>query len=105
MPREIRGAWTGSLTIEGEPASNVRPGTRVGLVFQDPSRQLVMDRAGDDVAFGLENLGWPREAMRERVPTALALVGLAGAADRVALELSGGQLHERPSLGGTPDIL
>ena len=34
---------------------------RVGLLFQDPDRQLVMERVEDDVAFGLENRGWPRE--------------------------------------------
>jgi energy-coupling factor transporter ATP-binding protein EcfA2 len=74
-------------------------GTRVGLVFQDPSRQLVMDRVGDDVAFGLENLGWPREAMLARVPVALDAVGLGGMAERIALELSGGQ-RQRLALAG-----
>ena len=99
MPGEIRGTWTGSLTIDGVEAGASTAGTRVGLVFQDPSRQLVMDRAGDDVAFGLENRGWPREAMLERVPEALGAVGLAGAADRIALELSGGQ-RQRLALAG-----
>jgi energy-coupling factor transporter ATP-binding protein EcfA2 len=73
--------------------------SRVGLVFQDPSRQLVMDRVGDDVAFGLENLGWPLEAMRRRVPEVLAEVGLDGFERRIALELSGGQ-RQRLALAG-----
>src|SRR5689334_23587860 len=34
-------------------------GLRPGIVFQDPQTQLVMSRAGDDVAFGLENHGVP----------------------------------------------
>ena len=68
--------------VDGVEAAAHVAGTHVGLVFQDPSRQLVMDRAGDDVAFGLENLAWPREAMFERVPEALGAVGLDGAADR-----------------------
>jgi energy-coupling factor transporter ATP-binding protein EcfA2 len=72
---------------------------RIGLVFQDPSRQLVMDRVGDDVAFGLENLGWPLEAMRRRVPEVLAEVGLGGFERRIALELSGGQ-RQRLALAG-----
>lgn len=58
-----------------------------------------MDRVGDDVAFGLENLGWPREAMLARVPQALDLVGLGGMASRTALELSGGQ-RQRLALAG-----
>jgi len=58
-----------------------------------------MDRVGDDVAFGLENLGWPLEAMRRRVPEVLAEVGLAGFERRIALELSGGQ-RQRLALAG-----
>jgi energy-coupling factor transporter ATP-binding protein EcfA2 len=72
---------------------------RVGLVFQDPSRQIVMDRAEDDVAFGLENRAWPRKAMTARVPEALAEVGLAGLERRIALDLSGGQ-QQRLALAG-----
>jgi energy-coupling factor transporter ATP-binding protein EcfA2 len=89
VPREVQGSWVGSLTVDGT----------VGLLFQDPSRQLVMDRVEDDVAFGLENLGWSPAAMDERVPEALREVGLAGSERRVALELSGGQ-RQRLALAG-----
>jgi ABC-type sugar transport system ATPase subunit len=51
----ISGDHEGSLLVDGEPANRSRGG--VGLVSQDPETQLVMARAGDDVAFGLENLG------------------------------------------------
>ncbi len=71
----------------------------MGLVFQDPSRQIVMDRVEDDVAFGLENRGWPRPAMAQRVPEVLAEVGLAGLDGRIALDLSGGQ-QQRLALAG-----
>lgn len=67
-----------------------------------------MDRVGDDVAFGLENLGWPRPAMLQRVPQALEAVGLAGADRRFARDLSGGQ-QQRLALAGVlaprPEIL
>jgi energy-coupling factor transport system ATP-binding protein len=63
----------------------------VGIVFQDPASQLVMDRAADDVAFGLENRGWPLDEMRARVPEALAIVGLAGYDGRRTGRLSGGE--------------
>jgi energy-coupling factor transport system ATP-binding protein len=72
---------------------------RVGIVFQDPASQLVMDRVEDDVAFGLENLGWPAAAMRARVPEALALVGLAGFERRRSTTLSGGE-QQRLALAG-----
>ncbi len=71
----------------------------VGIVFQDPSSQLVMDRVEDDVAFGLENRGWPPDAMHRRVPEALVVVGLDGLARARSRTLSGGQ-QQRLALGG-----
>ena len=91
--------------MDGQETRAFAPGTlaaRVGLVFQDPSRQIVMDRVEDDVAFGLENRAWPRPAMLVRVPVALAevgLVGLSGLERRIAQDLSGGQ-QQRLALAG-----
>jgi len=58
-----------------------------------------MERVGDDVAFGLENLAWTRQAMRERVPEALAGVGLRGFEDRRSTRLSGGE-QQRVAIAG-----
>jgi energy-coupling factor transport system ATP-binding protein len=58
-----------------------------------------MERVGDDVAFGLENLAWSRAAMRERVPEALAGVGLRGFEDRRSTRLSGGE-QQRVAIAG-----
>lgn len=102
VPRELPGIWTGSLTVDGVETRDHPPGAlaaRVGLVFQDPARQIVMDRVEDDVAFGLENGAWPRPAMLRRVPEALVEAGLAGLERRIALELSGGQ-QQRLALAG-----
>jgi energy-coupling factor transport system ATP-binding protein len=93
---------TGSLLVDGVDTRSYPPGAlaaRVGLVFQDPSRQIVMDRVEDDVAFGLENRGWDRETMLARVPEALDDVGLGGLERHVALDLSGGQ-QQRLALAG-----
>ncbi|CAN5660318.1 ABC transporter ATP-binding protein [soil metagenome] len=102
VPREVPGAWVGSLTVDGGETRAFEPGAlaaRVGLVFQDPSRQIVMDRVEDDVAFGLENRGWASDAMRRRVPEALESVGLGGMERRIAMDLSGGQ-QQRLALAG-----
>jgi energy-coupling factor transporter ATP-binding protein EcfA2 len=102
VPREIPGAWHGSLTIDGTEINDIRRealGGRVGIVFQDPRRQLVMDRVEDDVAFGLENRAWPVDAMRLRVPEVLAEVGLDGLQRRRPTTLSGGQ-QQRLALAG-----
>ena len=80
-------------------AAGVDVAARVGLVFQDPESQLVMERVEDDVAFGLESRGWPRDAMLARVPEALVEVGLGGLERRRTTKLSGGQ-QQRLALAG-----
>jgi len=72
---------------------------RVGLVFQNPDNQIVGTTVEEDVAFGLENLGVAREEMRERITTALELVGLSGFESREPHLLSGGQ-KQRLALAG-----
>ncbi len=102
VPQEFPGDWSGRLTVAGlDPTTAPRAvvAARVGIVFQDPASQLVMDRVEDDVAFGLENLGWDPAAMRARVPEALALVGLAGFERRRSTTLSGGE-QQRLALAG-----
>ena len=84
-----------------EPATADGPvvAAQVGLVFQDPESQLVMDRVEDDVAFGLESRGWSAAAMRARVPVALEASGLSGMERRRTTRLSGGQ-QQRLALAG-----
>jgi energy-coupling factor transporter ATP-binding protein EcfA2 len=94
VPREIRASMAGSLLVDGVETRAHEPAAlaaRVGMVFQDPESQLVMERVEDDVAFGLENRGWSRAAMRERVPAVIADAGLAGLERRRSNRLSGGQ--------------
>ena len=98
MPREFPGALTGRLEVDG----------RAGIVFQDPESQLVMDRVEDDVAFGLENMGWPSERMRPAVHRAIDQAGLSGLERRRPNTLSGGE-QQRLALAGAlapePQIL
>ncbi|MFZ1038602.1 MAG: ATP-binding cassette domain-containing protein [Candidatus Bathyarchaeia archaeon] len=63
----------------------------VGLVFQNPENQLFALSVEKDVAFGLENLGVPREEMRQRVDEVLNLTGIYDLRERGPSELSGGQ--------------
>ncbi len=63
----------------------------VGLVFQNPENQLFALSIEKDVAFGLENLGYPRAEMRERVDWALNLAGIYDIRERSPHEVSGGQ--------------
>jgi energy-coupling factor transport system ATP-binding protein len=64
---------------------------RVGFVQQNPDNQIVGTVVEEDVAFGPENLGIPREELRRRVDEALAAVGLTGLERREPHLLSEGQ--------------
>ena len=83
------GEATGTLTVDGVAPADARG--RVGLLMQDPEAQVVLARVGDDVAFGMENLGVPREEIWPRVENSLEAVGLSVPLDHSTTELSGGQ--------------
>jgi len=63
------GESEGELRVDGRLPHDARDA--IGIVFQDPETQLVMARAGDDVAFGLENHCVPTAAIWPRVHRAL----------------------------------
>jgi energy-coupling factor transport system ATP-binding protein len=102
---EDSGEQEGAALIGGEPARTVR---RAGIVFQDPTTSLVMARAGDDVAFGLENWGVPAAEIWPRVDEALAAVGFPYGHLRRTEALSGGE-QQRLALAGVlalrPELL
>jgi energy-coupling factor transport system ATP-binding protein len=97
-----QGTDAGELLID---AAAPDPGRRLtGLVLQDPETQVIMERVGDDVAFGCENFAVPRDEMWRRVTVALESVGLVGEGLPVGLDtptgvLSGGQ-KQRLALAG-----
>lgn len=91
------GESEGELQIRGVRPDRASTGTAV--VFQDPASQLVMGRAGDDVAFGLENSCVPVERLWPMVDAALERVGLRGARERATGELSGGE-QQRLAIAG-----
>ena len=72
---------------------------KIGMVFQNPDNQLVATIVEEDVAFGPENLGIPREEIRKRVDDALATVGMTEYAHHEPHRLSGGQ-KQRVAIAG-----
>ena len=72
---------------------------KVGMVFQNPDNQLVATIVEEDVAFGPENLGLPREEIRKRVDEALATVGMTEYIHHEPHRLSGGQ-KQRIAIAG-----
>ena len=73
--------------------------SKIGIVFQNPDNQFVGATVEDDVAFGLENQGIPREEMFQRVEKAIEQVGMLEFKDREPSRLSGGQ-KQRVAIAG-----
>ncbi|MDN5331087.1 MAG: energy-coupling factor transport system ATP-binding protein [Tepidanaerobacteraceae bacterium] len=63
----------------------------VGIVFQDPEKQLIMTSVEAEIAFGLENLGLPRQEMARRIAEVMSFLGLAELKREFTVKLSGGQ--------------
>jgi energy-coupling factor transport system ATP-binding protein len=80
----------------------------IGMVFQNPDNQFVGSTVEDDVAFGLENNGFPYEEMRKRVEEAIEVVGMKGFEKYEPHRLSGGQ-KQRIGIAGVvamaPDVI
>ena len=72
---------------------------KVGMVFQNPDNPIVATVVEEDVAFGAENLGLPREEIRRRVVNALNVVGMQDYARHAPHKLSGGQ-KQRVAIAG-----
>ncbi len=83
------------LTEDGRIAAR----REIGVLFQNPENQLVAECVEEDIAFGLENLGWTSQAMREQVDRMLARFDLEDLRRREPHLLSGGQ-KQRTALAG-----
>ncbi|MEO6462021.1 MAG: ABC transporter ATP-binding protein, partial [Candidatus Eisenbacteria bacterium] len=85
----------GTVRIAGHDPSS--PGGRraaraaVGVVFQEPETQGLTGEVAREIAFPLENLGWPRAAIDARVEELIVLLGLAGVRAAPPAHLSGGE--------------
>ncbi|MDN5617572.1 MAG: ATP-binding cassette domain-containing protein [Kocuria sp.] len=90
-------AALGRVTVNGMDPRDAR--ASVGLMQQDPESSIVLSRVGDDLAFGPENLGVPRDEIVGRCRRALQSVGLDLPWEHPTSALSGGQ-KQRLGLAG-----
>jgi len=94
IPHEIRGDFYGAVKVDGlDTADNKLTDLSrlVGTVFQDVESQIVSSVVEDEILYGLENFGIPRDEIEERMDFALGQVGIAGLRHRTISSLSGGQ--------------
>lgn len=73
--------------------------SNIGMVFQNPDNQMIASIVEDDIAFGPENLGIPREEIIERVNWALQKVGMSEHKKSTPFKMSGGQ-KQRIAIAG-----
>ena len=96
LKREVSpgGRLGGTIALDGVPLHEWPArelAAQVGLVMQSPDNQLVVDTVEHELAFGMENFGLPRDAMRRRLAEMAGFFGLEPLLDRRTDELSGGQ--------------
>ncbi len=96
VPHFFQGELDGRLEVAGVETGDSSLSEwvlNVGLAFQNPFNQISGSKFSvcEEIAFGLENIGVPREEIRERVDAAMKWTGIADLADRSPYALSGGQ--------------
>jgi energy-coupling factor transporter ATP-binding protein EcfA2 len=102
IPNFYSGNLQGELIVNGinvKDRSTAELASRIGFVFQNPENQLFSLSVERDVAFGLENMGVPREEAVERVRWAMQATGITQLRQKAPYELSGGQ-QQRAAIAG-----
>lgn len=105
------GKRSGRILFDGEPLEQVDPrqqAMRIGYVSQDPDAQIVTDTVWHELAFGLENLGFERSVMRNRLAETASYFGMQSWFRKKTTELSGGQkqlLNLAAVMVMRPDVL
>lgn len=94
IPHHYTGDFYGSVKIDGQDTFETEPGKlalKVGSVFQDIESQLVSYFVEDEILFGLENFGIPKDQIEQRISSALETLGIEELRHREISTLSGGQ--------------
>jgi len=96
VPHFFKGELTGLVEVLGKETLNSTLSEwvlNVGLAFQNPFNQISGAKytVFEELAFGLENIGIPRQEMKKRVEDAMKLTGISDLAERSPYSLSGGQ--------------
>jgi energy-coupling factor transport system ATP-binding protein len=102
IPRSYKGEMSGKIAVFGEDFSGWKLSQisqKIGTVLQDPERQILGTKVLNEVAFGLENLGMPRDEIFSRVDEALNFLKISHLRSRETFNLSGGE-KQKVALAG-----
>lgn len=111
IPRSYRGELSGKALLYGKEIAALQipeMSQTVGTLLQDPERQIVASNVFNEIAFGPENLGLPRDEIISRVDQAMKRLNLEYLRERETFNLSGGE-KQKVALAGVltmnPSIL
>ncbi len=111
IPRSYRGAREGKVLLHGKDVAEMQiaeVAQTVGTLLQDPERQIVASNVYNEIAFGPENLGLPRDEILNRVEQAMERLKIEYLRKRETFNLSGGE-KQKVALAGllamNPSIL
>lgn len=102
IPHSYRGEKSGRIMTKGKdlaPLKLAEISQMIGTVLQDPERQILGTKVVNEVAFGLENLGFNRQEILERVDESLARLKISDLRNRDTFSLSGGE-KQKVALAG-----
>lgn len=98
IPNFYKGAYGGKVLIDEIEVKNISVDElceTVGIVFQNPFNQVTGSKATvyEEISFGLENIGIPKDEMIKRIDEAMELLDISKYRDRYPFDLSGGQMQ------------
>ena len=94
IPHAYSGDLTGTVRVDGQSTSELKLrdlARTIGTVLQDPAKQIVGAMVESELAFGPENMGTPREEIRERIREVAEQAGIQKLLGRETSALSGGE--------------
>ena len=94
IPQFYAGFYKGYAEISGKNTIETaisELSSEVGIVFQNPENQLITMNVEHEIAFGLENLGVPREIIRKKIKDVVEITEIESILDKAPFEISGGE--------------
>jgi len=94
IPQFYAGYYKGSVEISGKNTTETSISSLskdIGIVFQNPENQLIAMNVEREIAFGLENLGYSRDVIKERIEEVVEITEIENIMDKAPFEISGGE--------------
>jgi energy-coupling factor transporter ATP-binding protein EcfA2 len=94
IPQFYAGYYKGSVEISGKNTTETSISSLsedIGIVFQNPENQLIAMNVEHEIAFGLENLGFSRDIIKERIEEVVEITEIENIMDKAPFEISGGE--------------